>query len=93
MSCKAIDSKTAVFVYLAMIKVIAIKLAKFLIAKSLKLGHCYLISIICTVLLQCRTMVLKLCACAAERIPGLPRSFLGNMLIFQLCFTPCVGLL
>jgi len=35
--------KTAVIVFLAMI--IAIKLVKFLIAKSLKLGHRYLISI------------------------------------------------
>jgi len=39
MSCKAIVPKTAVIVFLAVIKVIAMKLAKFLIAKSLKLGH------------------------------------------------------
>jgi len=39
MSCKAIVPKTAVIVFLEMIKVIAIKLAKFLIAESLKLGH------------------------------------------------------
>jgi len=32
-------TKTAVIVFLAMIKVIAMKLAKFLIAKSLKLAH------------------------------------------------------
>jgi len=38
MSCKAILPKTAVIVFLAVIKVIAIKLAKFLIAKLLKLG-------------------------------------------------------
>jgi len=45
MSCKAIVPKTAVIVFLAMIKVIVIKLVKFLIAKSLKLGHRYLISV------------------------------------------------
>jgi len=43
MSCKAIVPKTAVIVFLAMIKVIAMKLVKFLIAKSLKLDHRYLI--------------------------------------------------
>jgi len=37
MSCKVIVSKTTVIVFLAMIKVIAMKLVKFLIAKSLKL--------------------------------------------------------
>jgi len=47
MSCKAIVSKTAVIDFLAMIKVIAIKLAKFSIAKSLKLGQRYFISTIC----------------------------------------------
>jgi len=46
MSCKAIVLKTAVIVFLGMIKVIATKLMKFLIAKSLKLGHRYLIFII-----------------------------------------------
>jgi len=51
---KAIVLKTAVFIFLAMIKVIAIKLAKFLIAKSLKLGYMYLISIICMLLFACR---------------------------------------
>jgi len=54
MSCKAIMPKTAVIGFLAMIKVIAIKLAKYLIAQSLKLGHRYLISIICTLFLGCR---------------------------------------
>jgi len=38
MSYKAIVPKTAVIVFLAMIKVIALKLVKFLIAKSLKLS-------------------------------------------------------
>jgi len=46
--------KTAVIVFLAMIKVIAMKLAKFLITKSLKLGHRYLISIICMLLFAYR---------------------------------------
>jgi len=45
-SCNAIVPKTAVIVFIAMIEVIAMKLAKFLIAKSLKLGHRYLISMI-----------------------------------------------
>jgi len=45
MSCKAIVPKTAVIVFVARIKVIAMKLVKFLIAKSLKLGHRYLISL------------------------------------------------
>jgi len=46
--------KTAAIVFLAMIKIIAIKLAKFLIAKSLKQGPMYLISIICMLLIACR---------------------------------------
>jgi len=59
MSCKAIVPKTTVIVFviavkLAMIKVIAMKLAKLLITKSLKLGHRYLISIICMLVLACR---------------------------------------
>jgi len=37
-----------------MIKVIAIKLAKFLISKLLKLNHIYLISIICMLLFACK---------------------------------------
>jgi len=45
--------KTAVIVFLTMIKVIATKLEKCLIAKSLKLGHRHLISIICMLLLAC----------------------------------------
>jgi len=36
--------------FFAMIKVIAMKLVKFLIVKTLKLGHMYLISIICMLL-------------------------------------------
>jgi len=48
MSCKAIVPKTVVIVILAM------KLGKFLIAKSLKLGNRYLISIICMLLIACR---------------------------------------
>jgi len=40
--------------FLAMIKVIAIKLVKFFIAKSLKLNHRYLISIMCMLLFACR---------------------------------------
>jgi len=52
MSCKAIVPKTAVIVFVAMIKVIAMKLVKFLIAKSLKLGYRYLISTICMLLFQ-----------------------------------------
>jgi len=51
MSCKAIAPKTAVIVFVAMA---AIKLVKFLIAKSLKLNHRYLISIICVLLFACR---------------------------------------
>jgi len=39
MSCKAIVPKTAVIIILAMIKIIAMKLEKFLIVKSLKLGN------------------------------------------------------
>jgi len=54
MSCKVIVLKTAVIVFLAIIKVIAMKLAKFLIAKSFKLGHRCLISIICMLLFACR---------------------------------------
>jgi len=54
MSCKAIVLKTAVIIFLVMIKVIAMKLAKFLIAKSLKLDHRYLISIIYMLLFTCR---------------------------------------
>jgi len=46
--------KTAVIVFAAMIKVIAMKLVKFLFAKSLKLGHRYLISIIFMLLFECR---------------------------------------
>jgi len=56
MSCKAIVPKTAVVVFVAMIKVIAIKPAKFLIAKSLKLGRSYLISIICMLLLRVESL-------------------------------------
>jgi len=56
MSCRVIVPKTAVIVFLAMIKLIAIKLVKVLIAKSLKLGHRYLISIICMLLFACRTV-------------------------------------
>jgi len=42
-------------VFLAMIKVIAIKLAKLLIAKLLKLGHAgILFRIICMLLFACR---------------------------------------
>jgi len=41
-------------VFLAMIKVIALKLVKLLFAESLKLGHRYLISIICKLLFACR---------------------------------------
>jgi len=41
-------------VFVAMIKVIAMKLVKFLIAKSLKLDPRYLISIICMLLFGCR---------------------------------------
>jgi len=37
-----------------MIKVIAMKLVKILIAKSLKLDHRYLITIICMLLFACR---------------------------------------
>jgi len=54
MCYKAIVPKTAVIVFIAMIKVIAIKFVKFLIAKSLKLGHRCLISIICMLLFVCR---------------------------------------
>jgi len=54
MSYKVIVQKTAVIVFLAMIKLIAMKLVKFLIAKLLKLGHRYRISIICMLLLACR---------------------------------------
>jgi len=43
----------AVIFFITMIKVIVMKLAKFLIAKSLKLGHSYFISIICMLLLAC----------------------------------------
>jgi len=53
MTCKAIIPKRAVIVFLAMIKVIAIQLAK-LIAKSLKLGQRYLISIVCMLLFACK---------------------------------------
>jgi len=42
MSCKAIVAKKTVIVFVAMIKVIAMKLVKFLIAKSLKLDYRYL---------------------------------------------------
>jgi len=51
MSCKVNVLKTAVIVFLAIIKVIAMKFAKVLIAKSLKVDHRYLISIICMLLL------------------------------------------
>jgi len=54
MSCKVIVPKTAVIVFVAMIKVIAMKLLKFLIAKSFKLGDRYLISTICMLLFACR---------------------------------------
>jgi len=54
MSCKVIVLKTAMIDFLAMIKVIAMKLAKFWIAQSLKLGYRYLISIICMILLASR---------------------------------------
>jgi len=54
MSCKDIVPKTAVIVFVAMIKVIAMKLVKFLIAMSLKLDHRYFISIICMLLFACR---------------------------------------
>jgi len=47
MSCKVIVPKMAVIVFLAMIKVIAIRLVKFLITKSLKLGHSYLLLSAC----------------------------------------------
>jgi len=46
--------KTAVIVFLVKIKVLQMKLAKFLIAKSFKLGHRYPISIICMLLFACR---------------------------------------
>jgi len=54
MSGKAIVPKLAVIVFLAMIKVIAMKPVKFLIAKSLKLGHRYIICIICMLLFAYR---------------------------------------
>jgi len=54
MSCKVIVPKTAVIVFVAMIKVNAMKLVKFLIAKSLKLDYRYLISTICMLLFACR---------------------------------------
>jgi len=54
MSCKAIVLKTAVIVFVAMIKVIAMKLVKFLIVKSLKLDYRYLISTICMHIFACR---------------------------------------
>jgi len=56
MCCKAIVPKTAVivFVAVAMIKIIAMKLAKILVAKSLKLDYRYLISVICMLLFACR---------------------------------------
>jgi len=49
MSCKDIVPNTAVIIFVVMIKVIAMKLAK-----SLILGNRYLISIICMLLLACR---------------------------------------
>jgi len=52
MSCKDIGPKTAVIVFLAMIKVIVMKLAKFLIAKSLKPSHRNLIQTICMLFLR-----------------------------------------
>jgi len=42
MNCKVIVPKMAVIVFLAMTKVIAMKLVKLLIPKPLKLGHRYL---------------------------------------------------
>jgi len=54
MSCKAIVPKTAEIVFVAMIKVTAMKLVKFLITKSLKLDYSHLIFIICTLLFTCR---------------------------------------
>jgi len=54
MSCKAFVPKTTVIVFVAMIKVIAMKLVKFLVAKSLKLDNRYLISIICMLFFTCR---------------------------------------
>jgi len=54
MSCKAIVPKTAVIVFVAMIKVTAMELVKFLIAKSLKLDYRYLFSIICMLVFACR---------------------------------------
>jgi len=53
MSCKVIVPKTAVIVFVAMIKIIAMKLVKFLIAKSMKLDYRYLISIFCMLLFTC----------------------------------------
>jgi len=54
MNCKNIVPKTAVIVFVAMIKVIAMNLVKFLIAKSLKLDYRYVTSIICMLLFTCR---------------------------------------
>jgi len=53
MSCKDVVPKTAVIVFVAMIKVNAMKLVKLLNAKSLKLDHRYLIFIICMLLFAC----------------------------------------
>jgi len=54
MSCRVIVPKTTVIVFVAMFKVTAIKLVKFLIAKSLKLDYRYHISIICMLVFACR---------------------------------------